>query len=322
MLKVVSFKKFSDSLTRVGALLPSTGDVLDLTRYTPEVKGYIAPPPSFNEQGRMNMIDLVASGNDTAMWLRKVITNTPSDASYTSKLNEVKLLAPIPTPRRNIICVGKNYKDHVAEIANVLKAKDSAPSGDVQYPKYPQFFTKAPSAVIGTGDFVESHKGLTKWLDYEGELAVVIGKMGRDIPRDKARDFVWGVTVANDVTSRDLQKQHNQWFKGKTLDTTCPLGPCITHTGFGDVDPQNLRLQTWVNGELRQQSNTNNMIFDIAEIIHQLSLGFTLYPGDVVLTGTPQGVGYAMQPPKCLKNGDVVRIEIEHVGVLENPVRD
>lgn len=138
--------------------------------------GYIAPPLNFNEQGRMNMIDLLASGPETAAWLRKVVANTTAESPYTSKLSEVKVLAPIPNPRRNIICVGKNYKDHVNEIAALLKDNNAAAANQPQYPKYPQFFTKAPSAVVGTGDYVESHKNITQWLDYEGELAVVIGE--------------------------------------------------------------------------------------------------------------------------------------------------
>jgi 2-keto-4-pentenoate hydratase/2-oxohepta-3-ene-1,7-dioic acid hydratase in catechol pathway len=238
-------------------------------------------------------------------------------------VSKVQLLAPLPLPKRNVICVGKNYKDHVAEVARADKTagigSTSAPTPE--YPKYPQFFTKAPNAVIGPNEEIESHSELTSWLDYEAELAVVIGKKGRDIPRDQVDDHIFGYTIGNDVCARDIQRHHGQWFKGKTLDTTCPMGPAILYHNRNEFNPQNLAVRLWVNGEKRQDSNTNNMIFDIHEVIHQLSKGFTLYPGDVILTGTPDGVGYAMKPPKCLKAGDKIKIEIEGIGILENSVR-
>jgi 2-keto-4-pentenoate hydratase/2-oxohepta-3-ene-1,7-dioic acid hydratase in catechol pathway len=155
-------------------------------------------------------------------------------------------------------------------------------------------------------------------LDYEVELAVIIGKTGRDISKENALAHVFGYTVANDITARDVQKKHNQWFKGKSLDSTCPLGPCIVPAS--QIDASDLPIKMWINGEKRQDSRTSNMIFNVATIIEQLSAGFTLYPGDIILTGTPQGVGFAMQPPQVLKPGDLMEAEIEGIGRLVNRV--
>lgn len=179
--------------------------------------------------------------------------------------------------------------------------------------------------MIGPGDGIESHENITKWLDYEVELAVIIGRKGRDITKENALQHVLGYTAANDVTARDLQKLHSQWFKGKSLDTSCPLGPFITLSSQHDPDtdvniPHNLDLQLYLNGELRQNSNTRNLIFNIPELIHQFSKGTTLFPGDILLTGTPSGVGFARNPPINLKRGDLVDIRIQHIGQLCNPV--
>jgi 2-keto-4-pentenoate hydratase/2-oxohepta-3-ene-1,7-dioic acid hydratase in catechol pathway len=186
-------------------------------------------------------------------------------------------------------------------------------------PKYPQFFTKVPQTVIANGDDIPCHSATTRWLGYEAELAVVIGKAGRDISREDADSHIFGYTIANDVSARDVQKRHVQFMKGKCLDGTCPMGPYILHkSDIGDAS--NLSIKLWVNDQMRQNSNTGNMIFDVPEIIRQLSQGMTLYPGDVILTGTPAGVGFAMDPPQTLKEGDHIAIEIEKLGRLENRV--
>lgn len=226
--------------------------------------------------------------------------------------NQVSIVAPIFRPKRNLFCVGKNYMDHVKEIAGAK----SEPNPSI--PKYPQFFTKVPETVIGNGDIIPSHGSYTKWLDYEAELAVVIGKTGCNISADKALDYIFGYTIANDVTAREVQKHHVQFFKGKSLDGTCPLGPYIRHKS--NFDASDLSITLHINGELRQDSRTSQMIFSIPQIIEQLSRGLTLYPGDIILTGTPAGVGYAMSPPRMLRPSDKVRIEIEGLGVLENTV--
>jgi 2-keto-4-pentenoate hydratase/2-oxohepta-3-ene-1,7-dioic acid hydratase in catechol pathway len=226
----------------------------------------------------------------------------------------VSLLAPIPRPARNLFCVGRNYMDHVAEGDRTRGIQQS------EVPKFPQFFTKAPETVIAPGATIPDHgaSGVTQWLDYEAEVALVIGTEGTNIAPEDALSHVFGWTIANDVTGRDLQRRYGQWFKGKSLDGSCPLGPWIVPAD--ELDASDLAIELWVNQEKRQSSRTSKMIFDVKQIIHHLSIGFTLRPGDVVLTGTPEGVGYAMTPPQVLKTGDVVRISVEGIGELVNPV--
>jgi 2-keto-4-pentenoate hydratase/2-oxohepta-3-ene-1,7-dioic acid hydratase in catechol pathway len=202
--------------------------------------------------------------------------------------------------------------DHVAEGDRTRGITQS------ELPKFPQFFTKVPEAVIAPEAPIPAHTGVTEWLDYEVELAAIIGTEGSNISREAALDHVFGWTIGNDVTGRELQRRYGQWFKGKSLDRSCPLGPWIVPAG--EFDALNTGIRCFVNGEKRQDSNTAKMIFDVREIIHQLSLGFTLRPGDVILTGTPEGVGYAMQPPRTLKPGDVVECEVEGIGRLRNQV--
>lgn len=219
----------------------------------------------------------------------------------------VKLAAPIPRPRKNIFCLGLNYAAHVEE------AKEPRP-----LPEVPVYFTKPPTTVTGPYDPIVYHKA-TEQLDYEVELAFVIGKKGKNIPDAKAYDHVAGYTVFNDVSARDLQFRHNQWFKGKGLDTFAPMGPWIV-TKDEIRNPHSLDIACRVNGETRQHDNTKNMIFRIPPIIKFLSAGLTLEPGDIVATGTCSGVGIAMKPPGLLKVGDVVETEIEKIGTLRNTV--
>ncbi|MBI4526498.1 MAG: fumarylacetoacetate hydrolase family protein [Deltaproteobacteria bacterium] len=231
-----------------------------------------------------------------------------SRAGALLKPGQAKLLSPIPRPRKNIILLGVNYKEHVEEGAR-------ARSVELKYPEAPVFFTKPATSVIGPMGKVIHHKATEK-LDYEIELAVIIGKKGRDIPKEKAYDYVFGYTICLDMTARDLQRRHNQWFKGKSLDTFCPLGPCIVHKS-ALPNPQELRLVCRVNGEVMQDDNTRNMIFDIPTTIESLSSGMTLEPGEIISTGTPSGVGFARVPPFFLKPGDKVEGEIEGIGVLQ-----
>ena len=224
------------------------------------------------------------------------------------KSSQAKLLAPIPWPRKNVVMLGINYREHVDEGAR-------ARSLDIKYPEWPVFFTKPATSVIGHMGKVVHHK-VTDKLDWEIELAVVIGKKSRDIPKDKAYDYVFGYTVCLDMTARELQRQHGQWFKGKSLDTFCPIGPWIVHKS-AMPDPQQARLICRVNGEVMQDGNTRDMIFDIPTIIESLSSGLTLEPGDIISTGTPSGVGFARVPPVYLKPGDKVEGEVEGVGVLQ-----
>jgi len=231
-------------------------------------------------------------------------------------LSDAVVLAPIDQPRRNIFCVGKNYSEHAAEFQK--SGFDHSAKDNEHAPEAPVVFTKPASTVIGPGVKIPSHAPLAKQLDYEAELGVVIGKGGRGIKRAEAMQHVFGYTVINDFTARDLQKLHRQWFLGKSLDGFCPMGPYLVTAD--EADGQNLDIQCWVNGELRQSANTRQLIFDIPTLIETLSAGIELHPGDVIATGTPAGVGIGFNPPKFVQTGDVIRIEIQHLGVLENEV--
>lgn len=228
-------------------------------------------------------------------------------------LAEAKILAPIPEPRRNIFCIGKNYHDHAVEFSN-----SGFDTGGEQQPLAPNIFTKAPSTVIGPGQEVPSHPEVAKELDYEAELVVVIGKGGRGIKKADAYDHVFGYMIANDFTARDLQKRHRQWFLGKSLDGFCPCGPYLVSAD--EVDLTTMTVQCWINGELRQSAAVSQLIFDIPTIIETISAGIALHPGDMIATGTPAGVGIGFNPPRFLKSGDHMRIEITGLGVLENQV--
>jgi 2-keto-4-pentenoate hydratase/2-oxohepta-3-ene-1,7-dioic acid hydratase in catechol pathway len=229
-------------------------------------------------------------------------------------LAEATLLAPIPRPRRNVFCLGMNYRDHAIEIAR-------SAGQEPKMPEHPVFFTKPPTTVIGHGEAIEFDPRVSEQIDWEVEMAFVIGTGGRDIPAERALDHVFGYTAGNDVSARDLQMRHGgQFFKGKSLDTFCPLGPWIV-TADEIPDPGALDVATRVNGVEKQRSNTRELIFDVPACIATLSAGLTLEAGDVVLTGTPHGVGMARTPQEWLKDGDVVEVEVERIGVLRNPVR-
>ncbi|ADU51465.1 Ureidoglycolate lyase [Thermaerobacter marianensis DSM 12885] len=221
----------------------------------------------------------------------------------------VRLLAPIARPPKNVMAIGLNYRDHVFEISG----------RDV--PEHPVVFTKAASAVTGPGDPIYTHPGVTAAVDYEGELAVVIGRRGRGIAPERAREYIFGYMILNDVTARDLQRRTSQWHLGKSLDTFCPTGPYLVHRDAVGW-PVELDVRTWVNGELRQEANTRQLIFDIPTLLATLSAGITLEPGDVIATGTPSGVGMGFDPPRFLRPGDVVEVEIAGLGRLMNPVVD
>ncbi|MDB5797492.1 MAG: hydrolase [Paucimonas sp.] len=223
----------------------------------------------------------------------------------------IRLLAPIRHPRRNIFLVGKNYHEHAKEFnqSGFDGSKEDAPP-------LPSFFTKPASTIVGPNDDVFSHPQATQEVDYENELTVIIGRGGRGISRADAYGHVWGYTIINDVTARDLQKQARQWFLGKALDTFCPMGPMIVTPD--ELDPENLQLKTWINGELRQDANTGDLIFNIPTIIEVLSAGMALEAGDVIATGTAAGVGIGFKPPKFLKPGDEMKLEISGIGTLFN----
>jgi 2-keto-4-pentenoate hydratase/2-oxohepta-3-ene-1,7-dioic acid hydratase in catechol pathway len=230
-------------------------------------------------------------------------------------LDSVAIEAPIPRPQRNLFCVGKNYFEHAHEFAK-SGFDSSAQSGAV--PDAPIIFSKVPESVTAPGRPILIDAGVSAAVDYEAELAVVIGKGGRGIRRADALDHVWGYTIVNDVTARDLQGRHKQWLIGKSQDSFCPMGPWLVTRD--EIDLADTQVRCWVNGELRQDANTRALIFDVPTLIETISAGLTLMPGDIIATGTPAGVGIGFNPPKYLKSGDVVRIEIAGIGVLENPV--
>lgn len=310
-MRLITYRKGS-SRPRVGALV---GDaVLDLGALAAD----LAREQGTVRRGRggfpKTMLDLIGAGPDALALAHAalghgeaLLRSVGQDGLVERKLGvaaaRARLEAPIPRPARNVFCLGRNYKEHAAERG-------------AEAPPHPVYFTKVPESVLAPAGKIVHH-AVTKELDYEVELAVVIGEGGRDIPRERALEHVFGYTIVNDVTARDLQKRHGQWFKGKTLDTFCPMGPALV-TADEIRDPQALAISLRVNGETRQASHTSKMIFPVDECISVLSEGLTLRPGDVIATGTPEGVGAALG--KFLKIGDRIEAEIEGLGVLRNRV--
>ncbi len=232
-------------------------------------------------------------------------------------LDAVRLCAPLPRPQRNLFCVGRNYRAHAKELATTVFA--GTPAAD---DGWPIVFSKVPQTVIGPHDDVRlPGSRVTEQIDYESELAVIIGKPGRDIPKSRAMDHVLGYTIVNDVTARDVQVRHQQWHLGKSMDTFCPMGPWIV--AADELDGRNTRVRGWVtpaggSTELRQDGHTRDLVFDIPTLIETLSRSLTLVTGDVIATGTPAGVGMGFSPPRWLRHGDVFRIEIDGIGAIEN----
>lgn len=255
-----------------------------------------------------SMVECIAKGEEFLQQVYEKVEAAREDDYYL--LKEITLLAPITKPPKHILCVGKNYVDHAIEMGS---------KEDI--PEHMMVFTKAPTTITGHEHLIENHLSITKQLDYEGELAVVIGKKGRNIRKEDALDYVFGYTIVNDITARDLQTKHKQFFIGKSLDTSCPMGPFLVHKG-NIPNPNELQIETKVNGEVRQSSNTEHFIFSVEEIISTLSLGMTLEPGDVIATGTPAGVGKGFNPPRFLKPGDQMEIKIEGIGTLTNTVSE
>ena len=306
-MKFVTFQK--NGPARLGVLIGNDA-ILDLQRALSATPG-IASVSAAAFDSLLSLIDAGASGIAAADELMR-LAEAGGLKDATLPIADVNLLAPIPRPSKNVFCVGRNYVDHVAE---GYRERGT----EIKLPEYPQFFTKPPTAIVAPGGVILRHAGLTEKLDYEVELGLIIGKRGRDIPEAEALDHIFGYTIINDVTARDLQRRHDQWFKGKGLDGSCPIGPSVV-LRRDIADPQSLDIELSVNGATRQRSNTRHMIFPITRIIAELSLGLTLEPGDIIATGTPSGVGYAMEPPRALQSGDVVTCRIEGIGTLENRV--
>ena len=236
----------------------------------------------------------------------------PSPSGARLPADVVTLRAPLPKPLRSLFCAGRNYRAHAAELATTV-FRDSLPKEDL----WPIVFGKLPECVVGPFDDVRlPGAAVSTQIDYESELAVVIGRGGRDISRSRAMDHVFGYTIVNDVSCRDVQVRHQQWDLGKSFDTFCPMGPCIVSAD--ELDGSNTRVRGWVNGDLRQDASTRDLIFDIPTLIETCSRGITLYPGDVIATGSPAGVGMGFDPPRWLRSGDVMRIVIDGIGAIEN----
>jgi 2-keto-4-pentenoate hydratase/2-oxohepta-3-ene-1,7-dioic acid hydratase in catechol pathway len=294
-MRLVTFRRGDALAMRIGALRESDGAVLDLAAADPALEGG-------------SMAALIAGGEAMLRHARAAMARAPVAEG-------ARLLAPIPRPAKNIFCVGKNYHEHAKEFAG---SGFDATAKEV-VPEAPVVFSKPPTSVSGPGDAIPAHLDPTSSVDYEGELAVVIGKGGRGIRKAEALAHVFGYTIVNDVTARTLQHRHRQWILGKGIDGFCPMGPAIL-TADEVPDPTTLRLTTTVNGERRQDAPVSDLIFDIPTLIETISAGITLEPGDIIATGTPAGVGIGFTPPRFLKRGDVVRIEVTGIGALENPV--
>jgi len=289
-----------DGRQRLGVLDPEGNSVVDLSAAAPDLPG--------------DMNALIALGADGLAAAQKGVDGVGDDARLA--LDSVTLCAPNWPPVRDPFAVGRNYHEHAQEFHD---SGFDATAGTTAVPDYPIIFTKATTSVSGPFDPIPGHLDPTNTTDYEGELAVIIGPGGRGISKANALDHVYGYTVSNDVTARTLQHQHKQWIIGKSLDGYCPMGPAILTAGeAGDV--RDMRLRTWVNGEQRQDAKVADLIFDIPTLIETISEGITLLPGDVILTGTPVGVGIGYEPPVFLKAGDVVKVTIDPIGSIENKV--
>lgn len=295
-MRLVTFSPRAGGAPRLG-MLRDRDEVVDLT--------HVGGNPPFDPA---DMVSLIAAGGKALAWLRDVA----SKGADVVTLEQVRLHAPIPRPSKNVFCVGWNYLDHFEEGAKARTQK-------VDLPEHPAFFSKAATSVTGPHDRIPFDASVSTQIDWEVELGLVIGPGGRNIPEAEAMGHVFGYTVINDISARDIQRRHNQWFKGKSLDGSCPMGPWII-TADAVRDPGDLRLRTRVNGAVKQDSSTKYLYFKLPRIIAELSLGLTLEPGDIIATGTPSGVGYARTPPEFLRPGDVLETEVEGVGLLRNRI--
>lgn len=300
-LRLLTFALPADPVRRLG-LLDLENQVIDLWQTARKLDFARSFDPG-------DMISLIAAG-DAGLQSVRELASSPNAVRL--PLQAARVLAPIPRPKRNVMCVGWNYLEHFQEGEKIRQSGQELPA-------HPVFFTKAASAVTGPYDPIPFDARVSEKIDWEVELGVIIGTPAKNIPEQDAYRHVFGYTVVNDVSARDLQKRHGgQWFKGKSLDGTCPTGPWIVTAD--EFDPGNVQVITRVNGIVKQDSNTRYMYFRIPRLISELSLGMALEPGDMISTGTPQGVGFARTPPEYLKPGDVLETEIEGIGTLRNPI--
>jgi 2-keto-4-pentenoate hydratase/2-oxohepta-3-ene-1,7-dioic acid hydratase in catechol pathway len=303
-MRYATFSLPGDPTERFGAI---AGDrVIDVAEaVSPSWPG---PPPD-------SLLALIQAGPDA--WARLASALQPSlaqvDASH-PRVQDIQWHAPIPRPRKNIFCLGQNYLSHAKEAARARER-------ELKIPEVPVFFTKAPTTVTGPYAAVPWNPSVTTQVDYEAELAVIVGLETKNVGREQALEQVFGYTILNDVSARDLQKSHLQWFKGKSLDGFCPMGPfVVTADEFGD--PQDKRIVLRLNGDLRQNATTADMIFSVAVCLEYLSKGMTLEPGDIIASGTPEGVGLGRIPPEYMKDGDVMETEIEGIGTMRNTITE
>ena len=301
-MKLVTFSESARQPAKTG-VIGSDGGVIDIARAAKAARVALPFDPD-------DMISLVTSGKKGLAAIKSAVATVK--ASH-FKLTKVKLHAPIPRPRKNVFCVGWNYLDHFNEGA---KARPNVQ----EMPLHPAFFSKQPLAVNSPYGNVPAHTGVTEKLDWEVELALVISPGGTHITEANAMKHVYGYMVANDVSAREVQRHHGQqWFRGKSLDGHAPMGPWIVTAG--DIrDPNNLNLTCRVNGVVKQSSNTQHLYFKLPRIIAELSAGITLEAGDIILTGTPSGVGHARTPPEFMQPGDIMETEVEGVGLLRNKI--
>ncbi len=304
-MRLISYLKPNSNIVRPGVITRDGEFVLDLSKIAPSIHRII-------EESYLSLNDVrfsLTSHDRWVMYLKPEEQGTPSP-----RLAETHLLAPIIRPSKNIVCLGKNYAAHAIETARTLGQKE-------HIPEEPIFFTKAVTTINHPGYAIPYDPAITTQLDWEVELAVIIGKRCRNIKPEVAKLHIFGYTIMIDVTARDLQKRHRQYFKGKSLDGTAPLGPWIV-TPDELPDPHTLGIRLRVNGETMQEANTNQMIHTIPNIIATLSRGMTLEPGDIIATGTPAGVGMAMDPPRFLQPGDTIEAEIDGIGTLTSYVAE
>lgn len=252
-------------------------------------------------------------GESEKQMLEYVSGKEPYSIRGAARLSEVKILAPIPVPEQDIICLGINYMAHAEESA---RYKNEAFGGDRPYAVY---FSKRVNEAVADKEPIPSHSDLVDSLDYEAELAIIIGRDAKDVAPEDVKDYIFGYTIINDVSARNVQTRHKQWYFGKSLDGFTPMGPCILTTESVPYPPR-LQVQSYVNGELRQDSNTELLIFGVDHVVSELSRGMTLKAGTIISTGTPAGVGMGFTPPKFLKSGDVVTCRIEEIGEITNPI--
>jgi 2-keto-4-pentenoate hydratase/2-oxohepta-3-ene-1,7-dioic acid hydratase in catechol pathway len=298
-VRYLTFSLKSDTISRLGAL---TDEGIVDVKAAVEDRWSGQPPDS--------LLSLLGQGPDAWHRVAALIPEAPAVARYS--LTEIRWHAPIPRPPKNVVCLGMNYAEHIREAAGAMKR-------EVKIPSAPVYFTKAPTTVIGPFDEVRVDRSATQQVDWEAELGVIIGIGGRNIPKHRALGHVFGYTAINDVSARDLQKQHLQFFKGKSLDTFCPIGPLVvTADEFGD--PQNKAVKLRVNGVTKQNGHTRDMIFPVDVIIESFSKGLSLEPGDIFSTGTPDGVGMGRTPQEWLQDGDVMETEIEGIGTMRNRI--